>query len=135
VHPDDQHVLVVAAVEDADHPLGRKGLPDPPQEILLRLLVGRLLERRDPESLRVDQPHRVSQGPALARGVHALEHQEGRPAVPDVGDTLREQPLLQVREVVAQREQGLLALLLATHEARGAPAVDGVEVDRPRGQA
>ena len=76
VHPDDQDVLVVGAVEDADVARLRQGVADPPQEVVLALLGGRRLEAGDLHALRVDQADRVAQHAALARGVHALEHQQ-----------------------------------------------------------
>ena len=79
VHPDDQHVLVVAAVEDADAPLGRQRLADPPQEVVLQLLLGRRLERGDPHALGVDQADGVPEHAALPGGVHALQHQQHAP--------------------------------------------------------
>src|ERR671929_28165 len=45
VHADDEHVLVVRAVEDGDPAGGRRDLVDPPQEVVGELILAGLLER------------------------------------------------------------------------------------------
>ena len=46
VDADDEHVLVVRAVEHADLPAARLGLVDAPQEVVGQLLARGRLERR-----------------------------------------------------------------------------------------
>ena len=50
----DEHVLVVRAVEDADHPLRRACGVDAPEEVVRELGGRRLLEGDDVAPLRVD---------------------------------------------------------------------------------
>ena len=61
------------------------------------LLLRRLLERRVLDADRAEDPHRVRDDTALARGVHALQDQED-PALAALG-RLGPEPLLQVREL------------------------------------
>ena len=115
-HPGDQHVLVVRAVEDADHPGARAPrLSTRHRKSWRQLLLGRRLERLDPHALRVDQADGVPHDAALAGGVHALEHQQDA-ALP-AGPALGEQPLLEVGQLVAQRVERRLALRLVAVEA------------------
>ena len=116
VDPHDQDVLVVGAVEDADVARLRQGVADPPQEAVLALLVGGRLEAGDLHALRVDQADRVAQHSALAGGVHALQHQQHAPL--GAGGALGPEHLLQVGQLVAEGEQGGLALGLAPVEPR-----------------
>ena len=52
-HPHDQHVLVVGPVEDDTSPGSGQPALDPPEEIVLELFVGGLLERGDVDAGRV----------------------------------------------------------------------------------
>jgi hypothetical protein len=54
----------------------------PPEEVVPALDLGRLLEVRDVDVDRVEVPDHMLDGPVLAAGVHALEHDQDRaPAV------------------------------------------------------
>src|SRR3954453_15326841 len=81
VHAQRDDLLVVRAVEDPDPPALGRGLHDPPQERVVELLRGRLLEADDLHALRVDARHHMADRAVLAGGVHRLEDDEQRPAV------------------------------------------------------
>jgi len=76
VHADDQDLLVVAPVEDADHAPGRQADRCPPQEVVVQLVGGRRLEARDLHALRVDAAHDVADRAVLARRIDGLEHDQ-----------------------------------------------------------
>ena len=127
VDADDQDLLVVAAVEDADHAPG--GQPDrgPPQEVVVQLVDGGGLEAGHLHALRVDAAHHVADGAVLARGVDGLEHDQQAVHV------LGRQPLLVLREQLHALLEGGLRLLLA-HELGRVPGVEvGVEADLAAG--
>src|SRR5260370_23250487 len=76
MHPDDEHLLVVGPVEDADPaPAGQRALVTP-EEVVVKLFRGWLFEGPDRYPLRVDTAHHVLDGAVLARGVESLQHQE-----------------------------------------------------------
>jgi hypothetical protein len=76
MHPNDQHFLVVGAVEDADPaPAGQRALVAP-EEVVVEFFGRGLLEGTDGNSLRVKAAHHVLDGAVLARGVQPLEHQQ-----------------------------------------------------------
>jgi hypothetical protein len=78
VDADDQDILVVRPIEDADLALPRRMPVDPPQEVVAELLRGRDLERRDRTALRIECLHHLGDRPVLAGGVDPLEHDEDR---------------------------------------------------------
>ena len=99
MHPHDQHVLVVRAVEDADEALARRSAIDAPKEIVGKLFDAGLLERRHLAALRIEALHHVADRAVLAGRVHALQHQQQRAAafgvkpvaeVVELGDVLIE---------------------------------------------
>ena len=71
--PDDEHLLVVRAVEDADAAALGQRLHVAPEEIVVELLVRRLLEAEDLAALRVHARHHVLDRAVLAGGVHRLK--------------------------------------------------------------
>ena len=73
VDTDDEHFLVVGAVEDADLAASRKASCGTPEVVVVELLGRGLLERVDAHALRIDAAHHVPDGAVLARGVHGLE--------------------------------------------------------------
>ena len=91
----DEHILVVRAVEDADAALARGGGVDPPQEVVAELLLGRHAERRHPRPLRVEGGPDLANQAVLAAPIQCLEHDEQRLA------GLGPQLLLEVGELVA----------------------------------
>ena len=76
VHPHDEDVLVVAAVEDRDVAARRGVLVHPPEVVVGELDVVRPLEVGDLDAERVHRAEDVLDRAVLARGVHALEHDE-----------------------------------------------------------
>src|SRR3984885_16077793 len=76
MHPGDEDVFVMRAVEDADHAERRHRLVDAPQEIVGELGRRRLLEARGDNPLRIDGPKDAADRAVLAARVDALEHDE-----------------------------------------------------------
>ena len=72
----DQDILIVRAVEDADHAAGGKALLAAPEEVMLGFERGGRLEAGDVAALRVDAGEDVADGAVFAGGVHALQHDE-----------------------------------------------------------
>src|SRR5262249_52377012 len=79
--PDNQHLLVVRAVEDADVPALRHLEVGPPKEIMVELERVRRLERMHLAALRIEPGHHMLDDAVLAGGVHGLEDDQNRPAV------------------------------------------------------
>src|SRR5262249_28159129 len=120
MHADDEGLLVVAAVEDADAPALRKALHAPPEVIVVEVLGRRRLERDDIAALRIDPGHDVLDRPVLASSVHGLEDEQHGPAV------LRVEHVLELSQRLdAQREHLLRARLVLGPEVE---RVSGVEV-------
>ena len=118
---DHEHVFVVRAVEDADKTLPRRGDGDAPEEVVGQLGDAGLLERRDLAVLRIEALHDVADRAVLARRIHALEHQQQRPAVLGV------EPVAEIVEhgdVFAQFRLGVLFALEP-------PRIVGVEIPEP----
>jgi Tat protein translocase TatC len=81
VHTCDEDLLVVRPVEDPDAAALRKAPLTAPQEVVVELLLGWLLEGEHLASLRVHPRHDVSDGAVLPGGVHRLKHQQQGVAV------------------------------------------------------
>src|SRR6266540_3089641 len=128
VHPDDQHILVVRAVEDAEVAGGRHLAADPPQEVVPALLGRRRLEGLDVAALRVEHPDDVLDGAVLAAGIHALQDQQ-HPAGAVAGGALGVQRLLQRREPLAVLERCGDRPALPTGCTGGGGRVHRAEVD------
>ncbi len=71
--PDDEDLLVVGAVEDADVAALRELLLVAPQVVVVEILARRDLEAADLDALWVDPAHDVADGAVLAGRVHRLE--------------------------------------------------------------
>jgi hypothetical protein len=78
---DDQHVLVIGAVEDADAAALGQRFHVSPEEIVIEFLGGGFFETEDLAALRVHAGHDVADGAVLAGGVHRLEDDEHRVGV------------------------------------------------------
>ena len=118
MHPHDQHVLVVGAVEDRDLAARRRAPVHAPQEVVRGLLRRGLPEWDHPASLRIHRGEDVVDRPVLAAGVHRLEaHEEGMAPLGVEQVLKRAQPLLAALDLLER----LLVLLVAVLEA-------GVEV-------
>ena len=72
----DEHVLVVAAVEEADVAALGQMRHGAPEVVVGELLLGGLLEAVDVHALGVHAAHDVLDGGVLARGVHGLEQHD-----------------------------------------------------------
>ena len=83
VDADDEHVLVVRAIEDGHFSPGRRRPVNPPQEVVCQLLGGRLLEPRHATALRVHRAQDVVDRPVLAARVHPLQADQER--APSIG--------------------------------------------------
>ena len=117
MHPDDEHLLVVGAVEDADPAALGQATRRAPHEVVVELLVGGRLERVHLGPLRVHPRHDVLDRAVLPGGVHALEDQEQRPAI------LRVELLLELAEGLDLPIETLACLVLG----RDAPRVRGID--------
>jgi hypothetical protein len=120
VHADDEHLLIVGAVEDADLAARGQALLVAAQVVPVELGRRRDLEALDPDPLRVDAAHHVTDRPVLARGVERLKHDD------DAVRRLRRQLALVVgqdRDPVVEQSDPVLLLLDARLES-------GIEVLR-----
>ena len=98
--PDDQDLLVVGAVEDADvAALGQLALVAP-QVVVVEVLARGHLEAADLDALRVDPAHDVADRPVLAGRVHRLEDHD------DAVGVLGREPHLVLGEELASLRGG-----------------------------
>ena len=88
VHAHHDHVLVMGAVEDPELAVVRNGMMDPPQVVVIPLIVGGNLERLDLDAGGVQPGHDVADGAVLASRVGRLEHDEERALVLGVHEVL-----------------------------------------------
>ena len=124
MHPDDQHLLVVGTVEDADAAALRQRIPAAPHPVVVQFLGRRLLERRDLAALRIHAAHHVLDGAVLAGGVHGLEDQQQRSAI------LRIELVLLVGEPGDAVGQPLLRLgLVLVLQATGVGRIDVLQTE------
>ena len=126
-YPGDQHVLVVAPVEDADHAGLGCVRSIAPEEVVPLLVPRGGLERRQADPLRVQQPGAVLDDPTLAGGVHPLENEQNAPLPVDL--RLCVEPLLQLGQRIRKLAERSLALLLTALEPGSRPAVVLSEID------
>ena len=78
---DDEHLLVVGAIEDADAASFGELAVGAPEEVVLELFGAGLLEAVDVAAFGVDAAHDVADGAVFAGGVHALEDEKEGVAV------------------------------------------------------
>ena len=76
MHADDQHLLVIGAVEDADPPALRQIASGAPEKIVLQFGGARMFEAEDLAALRIDARHHVLDGAIFAGRIHRLEDQQ-----------------------------------------------------------
>ena len=76
MHANDEDLLVVGTIEDADPPAFRQTAGRAPQKIVLQFLGARLFETEHLAALRIDPGHDVPDGAVLAGRVHPLEDQQ-----------------------------------------------------------
>jgi hypothetical protein len=74
MHSDDQHFLVVGAIEDAYLPTFGQPARRAPKKIMFQLVGARLLETYNLTALWIDPRHDVADGAVLAGRVHSLKN-------------------------------------------------------------
>ena len=81
MHSNDQYLLVIGTVEDADPAAFGKAACSAPEKIMFKFLGTWLLEAEDLAAFWIDPGHDVTYGAVFSGSVHALEYQEQRLAV------------------------------------------------------
>jgi len=76
MHANNEHLLVVGTIEDADPPAFRQMAGCAPEKIMFQLVGGRLFETENLATLRIDPGHDVPDGAVLASSVHPLKNQQ-----------------------------------------------------------
>ena len=130
---DGHDVLVVRAIEDAEHARLRELAADPPQEVVRELLGRRALEGGDVHAGGIDLPQDVADRPALPGRVHALQDEQHLPVAARAAVGV--EPLLEVGELRAELRERVAALRLAALEAGCRAGVDRREVQSGRRRA
>ena len=115
MHAQDQHLLVIGAVEDADVAALRQVAGGAPEEIVLQLLGARMLVAEHLATLRIDAGHHVPDGAVLARRVHRLEDEQHGVAVGAVEQLLL---IAQAPDVIGQHLVILVLRLVNRFHAR-----------------
>ena len=113
-----EDVLVVGAVEDADHAAGRDLGVDAPEEVVAGFERGGNFEGGDVAALGVDAGEDVADGAVFACGVHALKDDEQGFRLAGVEDFLKVGELLAVFD--ENRFGGLVGLEAAGSRWRSA---------------
>src|SRR5208337_2672068 len=72
----DQHLLVIGSVEDADAPAFRQIASRAPEEIVLQFRSTGMFEAEDLAALRADPRHHMPDGAVLSCRVHRLKDQQ-----------------------------------------------------------
>src|SRR4051794_18887698 len=121
---DDERLLVVGAVEDADHAARRERDRRAPQEVVVELLHRGDLEARHLDALRVDPAHDVLDRAVLPGRVEGLDDDEQRRPV------LRREPCLVLLQQLGAALEETLSLGLL--EAGGVVGIVGVWKAHPR---
>ena len=119
----DQHVLVVAAVEDDDLAVAGRLFVDTPEIVVGQFFGRRFLEAGHLDALGIDAVEDVADGAVLAAGVRGLEHDEHLVLVLGVEQFLQH---FQLRVEFGQRG---LALLLAAVEQTFVVRIPRTEFD------
>jgi phosphopantetheinyl transferase (holo-ACP synthase) len=96
MHPDDQHLLIIGTIEDADPPAFGQTARRAPKKIMFQFFGARLFETENLAALRIDAGHDVPDGAVLAGSVHPLKNQQQRIAVGCVVKALQRAQLLNV---------------------------------------
>ena len=76
MHADDQHLLVVGPVEDADPPALRQITGRAPEKIVLQFRGAGMFEAEYLAALRIDPGHHVLDGAVFSRRIHRLKNQQ-----------------------------------------------------------
>ena len=107
----DQHLLIVAAVEDAEAAARGHDTQVTPEEVVVQLVGGGALEGVGLDALGVHAGHDVLDGGVLAGGVHGLEDEQHGVAV------LRVHFLLEVVDLRAELGDEFLVVSIVPVEA------------------
>ena len=99
MHANDEHLLIVGTVENADPPAFGKPASCAPEKIMFQLVGARLLETPNLATFGIDSGHDVLDGAVLAGSVHSLKNQQQRIAVGGVVQALQR---AQLRNVFSQ---------------------------------
>ena len=81
MHADDQHLLVIGSVEDADLPAFRQIARGAPEKIVFQFGGAGMFEAEHLAALRVDPGHHVLDGAVFSRRIHRLKDQQDGIAV------------------------------------------------------
>ena len=124
MHPHNQRLLVVAAVENPDASAFRQVLLAAPEIIMVELLTARSFEGSDLATLRIDARHHMLDRAVFSCRIHRLKHQKHRPAVLGV------KFVLQLRELLDTAPQGILqARLVSRVETPGISRINVLKVE------
>jgi hypothetical protein len=76
MHSNNEHLLVIGAIEDANPPAFRETAARAPKKIVFQFLGARLFETENLAALRINPGHDVPDGPVLAGSVQSLKDQQ-----------------------------------------------------------
>ena len=96
MHANDEHLLVIGTIEDADSPAFRQSASRAPEKIVIQFFGARLFETENLAALRIDTGHHVLDGAVFAGSVHGLKNQQHRIAVVRIEQTLQRAQFLDV---------------------------------------
>src|SRR5262249_38158046 len=102
VHPHDEGLLIVAAIENADAAALRQVFHAAPQVIGAEVLAGRRLKGKNLTALRVDAGHDMLDRAVLPGRIHRLKDQQYRPTILSI------KPILQLGEQRDPRRERFL---------------------------
>jgi hypothetical protein len=122
VHPHDEDVFVMRAVEDDDLALGRRPLMRAPEKVVRRFLGARLLETEHRRALRIHAAEQVADDAILAGRVERLQDDQQRLVAVGVEQGLQ---LGHARDVFLDLRQRLFRRGMAT----GVRRVDGGQLE------
>ena len=109
MHADDQHLLVIGSVEDADPPAFRQIAGGAPEKIVLQFRRAGMLEAEHLAALRIDPGHHVLDGAVFSGRIHRLKNQQDGIAVGRIEKLLLR---AQLRNVLSQKSLVLLLRLV-----------------------
>ena len=81
MHADDQHLLVIGSVEDADPSAFRQIARRAPEKIVFQFGGAGMLEAEDLAALRVDPGHHMPDGTVFSGRIHRLKDQQDGVAI------------------------------------------------------
>src|ERR1022692_2438649 len=96
MYANDEHLLIIRTIEDADPPPFRQTAGRAPEKIMFQFLSTWLFETENLAALRINSGHDVPDGAILTRGVYPLKNEEQRIAVGCVVELLQRAQLLNV---------------------------------------